>query len=98
MITPFEDFYDPGINALFHHDTLLIHSFKKLCAGLLSHVQLFVAPWTVACQAPASIKFSRHEYWSGFLFPSSGNLPDPGTEPMSLAMQADSLPFEKELL
>ena len=61
MITPFEDFYDPGINALFHHDTLLIHSFKKLCAGLLSHVQLFVAPWTVACQAPLPREFSRQK-------------------------------------
>ena len=59
MITPFEDFYDPGINALFHHDTLLIHSLKKLCAGLLSHVQLFVAPWTIACQAPLLREFSR---------------------------------------
>ena len=61
MITPFEDFYDLGINALFHHNTLLIHSFKKLCAGLLSHVQLFVTPWTVACQAPLPMEFSRQK-------------------------------------
>ena len=42
-------------------NTLLIHSFKKLCAGLLSHVQLFVAPWTVACQAPPPMEFSRQK-------------------------------------
>ena len=36
--------------------------------------------------------FSRQEYWSGLPFPSPGNLPDPGIEPMSPALQADSLP------
>ena len=38
-------------------------------------------PWTVACQAPLSLEFSRQEYWSGFPFPSPGNLPDPSIEP-----------------
>ena len=47
--------------------------------------------WTIAHQAPLSIEFSRQEYWSGFPFPSSGNLPDPGIEPGSLAFQVDSL-------
>ena len=37
---------------------------------MLSHVQLFVTPWTVACQAPLSVGFSRQEYWSGLPFPS----------------------------
>jgi len=41
----------------------------------LSHVQLFVTPWTVARQAPLSLEFSRQEYWSVLLFPSSGDLP-----------------------
>ena len=54
-------------------------------AQLLSHVQLFVSPWTVAHQAPLSMGFPRQEYWSGLPFPSPGGLPDPGTEPMSLA-------------
>ena len=41
----------------------------------------FATPWTVACQAPLSMGFSRQEYWSGLPFPSPGALPDPGTEP-----------------
>ena len=49
-------------------------------------------PWTVACQAPLSMEFSRQEYWSGLPFPSPGDLPDPGIEPGSPALQADSLP------
>ena len=59
-----------------------------------SHVQLFVSPWTVACQAPPSMGFSRQEYWSGVLFPFPGDLPDPGIEYRSPTLQADSLPFE----
>ena len=43
-------------------------------------------PWTVACQAPLSIGFSRQEYWSGLPFPPPGNLPDPGIEPASPAL------------
>ena len=61
---------------------------------LLSRVQLFVTPWTVAHQASPSMEFSRHEYWSGLPFPSPGNLPNPGIEPMSPALQADALPSE----
>ena len=49
-------------------------------------------PWTVACQAPLSMGFSRQEYWSGLPFPSPGHLPNPGIEPRSPALQADSLP------
>ena len=47
--------------------------------------------WTAAHQAPLSIEFSRQEYWSGLPFPSPGDLPDPGVEPTSPALQADSL-------
>ena len=47
----------------------------------LSRVRLFATPWTAACQAPLSMGFSRQEYWSGFPFPSPGDLPDPGIEP-----------------
>ena len=60
-----------------------------------SHVQLFATPWTVAHQAPPSMGFSRQEYWSGLPFPSPGDLPDPGIEPRSLALQMDSLPAEQ---
>ena len=62
----------------------------------LSYVRLFVTPWTVAYQAPPSMEFSRQEYWSGLPFPSPGNLPDPGIEPGSPALQADALPSEPQ--
>ena len=59
---------------------------------MLSCVQLFVIPWTVAHQAPPSMGSPRQEYWSGLLFPSPGDLPDPGIEPrLSPALQGDSL-------
>ena len=45
----------------------------------------FVAPWTVASQAPLSMEFSRQEYWSGVPFQTSGDLSNPGIKPMSLA-------------
>ena len=61
---------------------------------LLSRVQLFVTPWTVAYHTPLSMGFSRQEYWSGLPFPSSEDLPNPGMEPGSLALQADALPSE----
>ena len=56
-----------------------------------SRIRLFVTPWTVACQAPPSMGFSRQEYWSGVPFPSPGDLPNPGMEPGSPALQAGSL-------
>ena len=51
-------------------------------------------PWTVAHQAPLSMGFSRQEYWSGLPFPSPGDLPNPGIEPGSPALQADALTSE----
>ena len=60
----------------------------------LSRVQLFATPWTVAHQAPPSMRFSRQEYWSAFPFPSPVDLPDPGIEPRSPAFQADALTSE----
>ena len=50
--------------------------------------------WTVAYQAPLSMGFSRQEYWSGLPFPSPGDLPDPGIEPGSPSLWADTLPSE----
>ena len=61
---------------------------------LLSRVRLFATPWTVAHQAPLSIGFSRQEHWSVLPFPSPGDLPDPGIEPRSPALQADALTSE----
>ena len=67
-----------------------------MCAKFLSHVQLFVTPWTIARQVPLSMGFSRQEYWCGLPFPSPGDLPNPGTEPAppgTPALQVDSLPL-----
>ena len=72
-----------------HTDMLLSKRVKSL-----SHVQLFATLWTVTYQAPLSVGFSRQEYWSGLPFPSPGDLPDPGIEPGSPALQADALTSE----
>ena len=55
-----------------------------MCAFLLSRVGLFATLWTVACQAPLSMGFSKQEHWSGLPCPLPGDLPDPGMEPASL--------------
>ena len=51
-------------------------------------VQLFLTLWTIAHQAPLSMRFSRQEYWSGLPCPSPGDLPDPGIKPTSLTSPA----------
>ena len=60
----------------------------------LSRVRLFATPWTVTYQASPSMGFSRQEYWSGLPFPSPTDLPDPGIEPGSPALEADTLTSE----
>ena len=60
----------------------------------LSHVRLFVTPWTVAYQAPPSMGFPKQEYWNGLPFPSPGDLPGQGVEPESPALQVHALPSE----
>ena len=55
---------------------------------MLSHVPLFATPWTVTCQAPLSLGFSRQEYWSGLTLRTPWDFPDPEPEPMSLASPA----------
>ena len=55
---------------------------------LLSHVRLFETPWTVAEHSPLSMEFSSQEYWSELLFPTPGDLPDPGIQPTSLVFPA----------
>ena len=52
----------------------------------LSRVRLYVTPWTVARLAPLSMGFPRQEDWSGVPLPSPGDLPNPGIEPVSLAL------------
>ena len=55
----------------------------KVKVKSLSRVRLFVTPWTVAHQAPLSMGFSWHEYWSGLPLPSPGDISDPGIKPVS---------------
>ena len=57
-------------------------------AQSLSPVRLFEAPWTVGCQAPLPMEFSKQECWSGVPFPTPGDLPDSEMEPSSLASPA----------
>ena len=65
-------------------DILSLSLVTKSCLSLAT-------PCTIACQAPLSMGFSRQEYWSGLPFPSPGDLPDPGIEPRSPTLQANSL-------
>ena len=70
----------------------ILDTMQSLCCDeSLSHVRLFAAPWTAACQAPLSMGFSGKEYWSGLPCPPPGDLPNPGIELRSPALQAYSL-------
>ena len=71
-----------------------IHSFTHhSVAELLSNS---ANPWMVPCQAPLSVGFSRQEGWNALPCSPSGDLPDPGMEPVSPALQADSLPLSHQ--
>ena len=94
--TLFVDFFSNG-----HSDQgelispyMRLYCLAQWCAQLLSHVQLFSTPWTAAQRALLSMEFSRKEHWSGLLFPTPGNLPNPGSNPRFLHSQADSLPLK----
>ena len=86
------------------HICIYVYAHSRICSydlqgggggGLVAKLgPTFATSWTVACQAPLSMGFSRQEYWSGLPFPSPGDLPDPGIEPGFPALQADSLPTE----
>ena len=67
MKTPWRSSFQRGIHS----------SSLKVKVKLLSRIRLFATPWAVAYQAPLSMGFSRQEYWSGLLFPSPRDLPDP---------------------
>ena len=82
-----------GSHRVRHNWSNLAHTMKVKVKSL-SCVRLFATPWTVAYQDPRSMGFSRQEYWSGLPFPSPGDLPDPGIEPGSSALQADASPSE----
>ena len=60
---------------------IYIHVYVVSC---FSPVSFFATQWTITCQAPLSVEFSRQEYWSRLLFPPPGDLPGPRIEPVSL--------------
>ena len=86
----------PNLHLFTKLQALQAPSFWIFVWCVLSHSVMYdsVTPWTVAHQAPLSMGFSGQEYWSGLLFPSPGDLPDPGIKPMSPSLQGDYLPSE----
>ena len=90
-----EELYKKALHDPDNHDGVITHlepdilecevkwALGKVKVKLLSHVQLFATPWTVAFHAPLTMGFSRQEYWSGLPFPSPEDLPNPGIEPGS---------------
>ena len=75
--------------ALFSLKIIRVCVCVCVCVCVFSHVQLFAIPWTVACESPLFVEFSRQEYWSGLPSPAPGILPDPGiklSSPMSPAL------------
>ena len=80
--------------SMFRSLLFMTYNYNIVKVKLLSRVRLFETPWTVAYQAPPSMGLSRQEYWSGLLFLSPGDLPDPGIKPRSPAFQADTLTSE----
>ena len=92
--------YDPPprvreIKAKISKWDLIKHKIFCKAKWKWSRVWLFVTPWAVAYQVPLSMGLSRQEYWSGLTFPSPGHLPDPGIEPGSPTLQADTLSYTK---
>ena len=66
----------------------MVYRYIACVLRCFSPVYLSATPWTAALQAPLSMGFSRQEDWSGWPFPPPGDLPSPGTEPMSLTSPA----------
>ena len=58
-----------------------------MCVLVAQSCPTLAIPWTVVCQTPLSIEFSKLEYWSELPFPSPGDLPNPGMEASSLALK-----------
>ena len=87
-----QTFVGKVMSLLFNMLSRLVITFLPRSKRLLT----LCAPWTVVREAPLSMEFSRQEYWSGWSFPSPGDLPDPEIEPRSPTQQADSLLSEPQ--
>ena len=86
---------NPGIEprySAWRADSLPGNPISSMKVKITQSCLTLCDPWTVAYQAPLSMGFSRQENWSGLPFPSPGDLPNPGIEPGSPALQADALP------
>ena len=70
--------------------------FLTCCCSVTKSCLIVASPWTVTCQIPLSMGFLRKECWSGLPFLPPGDLPNPGIEPTSPALQADSLPLSHQ--
>ena len=66
-----------------------MHILLKMCASILSCVQLIATPWTADHQDTLFMGFPRQEYWSGLSFSPPGDLSDPGIQPESPTLQVD---------
>ena len=77
---------EPSLHPWYKLHFVTVHTSFCMIAQLLSHVWLFMSPWTVAHQVPLSTGFSRQEHWSGLPFPSPGDFPDSGIKPASPAL------------
>ena len=87
--------YDDGTHSIQMGSWGKTSLLGKSKSGLVAKSCLtLVTPWAVAHRVPLSMGISRQQYCSGLPFHSTGDLPDPGTEPGSLTLQADSSPFE----
>ena len=82
----------PGSPALQADSIIWAPGKRHICVCCCCCAQ--TCPWTAARQAPPWVGFSKQEYWSGLPCPPPGNLPNPGIEPRSPTLQADSLPSE----
>ena len=78
-------------NNMYFNSCLYINNIFSFRGLVTKSCLTLVTPWTVAHWASLSMGFSRQEYWRGLPFPSPGDLPNPGIEPTSPALQADSL-------
>ena len=81
---------DMGRKAEWASQVALVVKKVKVKMKSLSLVWLFATPWTIVYETPPSMEFSEQENWSGLPFPSPGDLPNPGIEPVSPALQADA--------